>query len=105
MVELHVANVVVAGSSPVSRSFKVFFTYIIYSTARDRYYVGHCEDINLRLERHNLGFTRSTKSGVPWNMMYYETFETRVEAIRREREIKRWKSRRMIEDLIRSACE
>jgi len=59
----------------------------------------------LRLERHNQALTKSTKSGVPWKMMYHETFKTRVEANRREREIKRWKSRKMIDDLIRSERE
>lgn len=32
----------------------------------DRYYVGSTQDIDLRIERHNSGTTRSTKAGVPW---------------------------------------
>jgi predicted GIY-YIG superfamily endonuclease len=32
-----------------------FYTYILYSTSHDRYYIGQCEDLNVRLARHNSG--------------------------------------------------
>ncbi|MBS1570636.1 MAG: GIY-YIG nuclease family protein [Bacteroidetes bacterium] len=44
-----------------------FATYILYSTGKDRYYVGHAEDPHQRLERdHNGGRNKSTKAGRPW---------------------------------------
>ena len=43
-----------------------FATYILYSTGKDRYYVGHAEDPHQRLERdHNGGRNKSTKAGRP----------------------------------------
>ncbi len=42
---------------------KTHLTYIIYSEVKDQYYIGSSSvDISLRLERHNQGWTRSTKS-------------------------------------------
>ncbi|MBC8415624.1 MAG: GIY-YIG nuclease family protein [Candidatus Cloacimonetes bacterium] len=76
------------------------FTYILYSKSKDNYYVGHTHDLKLRLERHNSGWSRSTKSGIPWQLVYYEEYETKSEAIKREYEIKRKKSRRYIETMI-----
>ena len=79
-----------------------FITYIIYSEKIDRYYVGSCEDIVVRLQRHNQGRNRSTKAGVPWKLKYTEKYNTRAEAVSREMEIKRKKSRIYIDWLISS---
>ena len=78
----------------------MFYTYIIYSESRDKYYIGHTHDLELRLQRHNEGWTKSTKSGIPWKLTYFEKYKTKSEAMKREYEIKRMKSRSYIEDLI-----
>jgi len=78
----------------------VYYTYILYSITRDRYYIGSCSDLKLRLERHNAGNSRSTKSGIPWKVVYLETFNSKSEALKREYYIKRMKSRKYIESLI-----
>ena len=78
-----------------------FYTYILYSTIFDRYYVGHCEDMLARLSRHNGKMVPSTKAYVPWQLMYTESFSTRAEASAREHEIKKKKSRKYVELLIK----
>ncbi|MCH7732073.1 MAG: GIY-YIG nuclease family protein [Candidatus Marinimicrobia bacterium] len=80
----------------------MYFIYILHSNSKDCYYTGHTDDLEYRLKRHNKGMTKSTKSGIPWYFVYSEQFKTRTEAIKREIEIKRWKSRKMIENLIKS---
>jgi len=35
----------------------------------------------------------ATRSGVPWRLVYFEKFDTRAEAVRRERELKTGKGR------------
>lgn len=80
-----------------------FITYILFSPSLNRYYTGSCEHIALRLEQHNTGRNTSTKAGVPWKIVYIETFTTRAEAQSREIQIKRKKSRKYIEWLISSA--
>jgi putative endonuclease len=77
-----------------------WYTYIIYSSSTDRYYVGHTHNLSLRLERHNSGNSRSTKHGIPWEIVYFEVYPTKSEAMKREYEIKRRKSRKYIEELI-----
>ncbi len=69
----------------------MFFTYILQSKKHGGYYVGSCEDIEVRKTRHNKGLVRATKSGVPWEIIYRESFLTRAEAVRRERQIKSYK--------------
>jgi len=36
-----------------------------------------------RLQAHNSGKTKSTKYGVPWKLVYYETVETREMALKK----------------------
>ncbi|GAB5409957.1 MAG: hypothetical protein BalsKO_23220 [Balneolaceae bacterium] len=77
--------------------------YIIYSNSKDKYYVGSTSvGVGLRVRRHNEGWTRSTKSGVPWTLKFIRTFESKTEALKWERMVKRQKSRIFIEDLLNS---
>jgi len=81
----------------------MFYLYILQSEKNGRFYIGSCEDVKARLARHNAGATTSTKSARPWKVVYYEEFETRSEAMKREHEVKSKKSRRYIEVLINSS--
>ena len=66
----------------------MYFTYVLYSPAFDRIYVGQTNDIKTRVAKHNQGLVRSTKSFVPWNLIYFEKFPTRSEAMQREKQLK-----------------
>ncbi len=80
-----------------------WYTYILYSSKIDRYYVGLTKDLEWRLERHNLGWGKYTKRGITWKIVYTETYSTKTEALKREKEIKNNKSRKYIEGLIAHA--
>ncbi|MCL5020232.1 MAG: GIY-YIG nuclease family protein [Bacteroidetes bacterium] len=68
-----------------------FFVYVLRSLTRERYYVGQTDDLSDRLRRHNGGRVKSTKAYRPWSIVYFEKYETRAEAVRRERELKGFK--------------
>ncbi|MFA5573759.1 MAG: GIY-YIG nuclease family protein [Brumimicrobium sp.] len=78
----------------------MFYTYILYSAVHDRYYIGQTNDITKRLIRHNAGNVRSTKPFRPWEIVYYEEFETRKESMNREAKLKSWKSVKELKKLI-----
>ena len=80
----------------------MYYTYILKSKIKDTYYVGSCSDLALRLERHNSGNSRSTKAFIPWKIVYYEEFNNKKDAMKREYFIKRQKSKKYIENLINS---
>ena len=73
--------------------------YILYSLKLDKYYTGSCVDIKSRFRDHNAGNSTFTSIGVPWELKYYEFYPTLQEARKREREVKRKKSRKFIESL------
>ena len=74
----------------------MYYTYVIKGLNNDFYYKGHCEDIKKRLLQHNTGATDSIKMYRPFEMVCYETFETREEAIRREKYFKSAAGRRYL---------
>jgi putative endonuclease len=78
----------------------VFYLYILRSESRGHYYIGQTQDITERLTYHNSNYSKSLKNRGPWKLVYSEEFGTRREAVRRERQIKSWKDRRMIERLL-----
>ncbi|SQB47508.1 GIY-YIG nuclease family protein [Chryseobacterium jejuense] len=77
------------------------YCYILYSESLDKYYIGHsCERLQERLRKHlsnHKGFTSKAKD---WIIIYFENFNSKIEAYKREREIKAWKSKSKIQKLI-----
>ena len=80
----------------------IYFVYILYSQAKDRYYTGYTTNPEERTMEHNLGATFSTRPGRPWLLAYTEEFDNKSAAIRREKEIKGMKSHRFVKNLIES---
>jgi len=76
--------------------------YILFSSKLNKYYVGSTTDINRRIEDHNRGKEKFTSKGTPWVLVYSETFDELSVARKRERQIKKMKSRKYIESLINS---
>jgi putative endonuclease len=79
----------------------MFFIYILYSQTKDRYYVGSCEDVNKRLVKHNTNHSGFTGKTGDWIIKWVEEYTIKTDALKREKQIKLWKSRKMIENLIK----
>ncbi len=62
----------------------MFYCYVLKSLKDEKHYYGHTANLELRLDQHNRGKVKSTKSRTPFILHYYETFETKSEAARRE---------------------
>ena len=82
----------------------MYYTYILKSGTTGRFYIGSTENLEKRIKQHNdpnyIG-TKTTKNFPgPWELIYHEIFESRSEAMKREKEIKSWKDRRAILRLI-----
>ena len=80
----------------------MFIVYILQSHKTNKFYTGYTTNIEDRVEQHNNSSTLSTRPGIPWILVYTESFDNKTDAIKRENEIKRKKSRKHIESLIDS---
>ena len=78
----------------------MFHLYILLSEKTNKFYIGSTGNLSDRITRHNSGRSKATKTGIPWKLIYTEAFETRTEAIKREIEIKSWKSHARIMVLV-----
>ena len=77
-----------------------FYVFILQSKKDFSFYVGQCDDLDGRMSCHFDGLSRYTASKRPWRLLYFEVYASRLEALRRERKIKGWKSRVYLEKLI-----
>jgi putative endonuclease len=77
-----------------------FYVYILQSQTTNRYYIGQTIDIEERLTYHNANYSKSLKNRGPWKLVYQEQHPTRSAAVQRERELKAWKDRAMLERLV-----
>ncbi|MFN4083162.1 MAG: GIY-YIG nuclease family protein [Bacteroidia bacterium] len=76
---------------------------MLYSKSANKYYVSYTgEELTDRLRKHNTHHKGYTGKFRDWTIVYSETFSIKSEATQREKEIKGWKSRTKIEQLVKS---
>jgi putative endonuclease len=74
----------------------MFYVYVIRSLKTNFVYKGHCEDLEKRLQQHNAGMTESIRPYIPFELIYFEKYDTREEAIKREKYFKTAAGRRFL---------
>lgn len=77
------------------------YTYIV-RCADGTFYTGWTNDLQKRLKAHNAGKgAKYTKTRLPVELVYYETFETKQEAMSREWHLKRLSRKQKMEQIER----
>ena len=68
-----------------------YFVYLIGSlkNSKSKTYVGWTKDLNKRLNKHNLGKGAKSTKGRKWKIIYYEGFNSKKEAMKREYYLKK----------------
>ena len=66
----------------------MYFVYVIQSKIDNRLYVGFTDNLERRIGEHNSGKTKSTKAYIPWELVYFESVENRIDARKREKYFK-----------------
>ena len=81
-----------------------YHCYILYNKEIDRFYIGCTNNLEKRIIEHNFPIrtrlTYTRKQIGSWILVYSEKFSSKSEALLREKEIKKWKSKIMIKKLI-----
>ncbi len=78
-----------------------YFLYILKSLKIEKFYIGISQNPQRRLEYHNTiekGFTSRYR---PWKIVFSQEFSSKKKAAAAERKVKSWKSREMIQKVIR----
>ena len=79
-----------------------YHIYILQSVKDGRYYIGSTHDVEARLRFHNAGLQRSTKSRIPFRLVYSEIYIDMQLALFREKQIKSYKGGEAFKNLLRS---
>jgi len=66
----------------------LFYVYVIKSKKDNCCYIGSTNDLERRIEEHNAGLVFSTKSRIPFEIIYYEAYRSESDARDREKNLK-----------------
>jgi len=67
----------------------MYYFYVLQSELDKKLYYGQTTDLRKRLAEHNEGQVPSTKQRRPLEIIYYEAYNSKELAIKRERVVKR----------------
>jgi putative endonuclease len=76
----------------------MFYTYILKSLKDGSHYIGQTADLEKRLLEHNAGLSKYTSHHLPYEILYFEKFETRGEAMKRENYFKSFAGYQWLKD-------
>ena len=70
---------------------EIYYVYVLRNT-EGRLYIGFSNNLEKRVQQHQKNKGGWTSGRGPWELVYNEQFTSRVEAMRRERRLKRGKA-------------
>ncbi len=66
----------------------MYYVYILQSKLNGQFYIGYTTDLTNRLKQHNSGYTQSTAPYIPYELIYFEGYRCREDALLREKKLK-----------------
>ncbi len=78
----------------------MYTVYVLYSEKHNKIYIGLTSDLKKRLYAHNNLPKGWTKSFRPWKLVYSEQYNTKPEAMKREKQLKSHQGRDFIKNEI-----
>lgn len=77
-----------------------FYSYIIFSRDSGTFYYGYFEDIEKALEMHNADQIAPTKGKGPFVLLFSESYDNRMRAIRQSRFYRSVKGQRFLKKML-----
>lgn len=84
---------------------KFYFTYVLQSVRQKKLYIGQTANLKRRLQEHNLRQNLATKAFAPYQLIYFEGFIKRKDAINREKYLKSGWGLRSVKKLLKTHFE
>ncbi|MFH0803850.1 MAG: GIY-YIG nuclease family protein [Candidatus Tagabacteria bacterium] len=74
------------------------YIYVLQSQVNGKLYKGSTADLRKRVNEHNAGRVKSTKSSRPWILIYYEAYQNKTLARKTELFYKTSQGRRQLKN-------
>lgn len=81
----------------------MFWVYAIYNITHKKFYIGQTENLEQRIILHNIGEFKNSYTARfdgEWVLIYKEPVQERLEALRREKQLKSYQGRQFIKNYI-----
>jgi putative endonuclease len=80
----------------------MFYAYVLKSRKNGKFYSGHTENLERRISEHNTNKNKKNFTCVngPWDLVFFETFSSRAEAMKQEKFFKTGRGRGYIKEKV-----
>jgi putative endonuclease len=79
----------------------MYYTYILQSHKDSGFYTGFSEDLRKRVEAHKAGKVAATKYRLPIQLIFYEAYLNKYDALRREQYFKTSKGKSTLRAMLK----
>ena len=79
---------------------KFYYVYVLLSQKDNKFYTGSTGDLKKRLQQHVQAKVLATKNRLPVDLIFYEAYRNKYDAIRREDYLKSTKGKRTLKQLL-----
>jgi len=83
----------------------MYYTYVLQSKKDKRFYIGFTENLERRLSEHLSGKCHTTARYSEFQLIFYECFLAKEDALRRERYFKTTKGKKALSLILRDSAE
>jgi len=78
-----------------------FFTYVLRSLKDGKMYIGFTQDLRKRFQEHQNGKSTATECRRPLELIFYEAYKNKYDALRREKYFKSSKGKTTLKSMLR----
>ncbi len=79
----------------------MYYVYVLLSQKDKKFYAGVTDNLRRRLKEHNAGSEPSTRSRLPFKLIYYEACIDKNDAIAREKFLKTGMGKKYLKNRLR----
>ena len=83
----------------------MYYVYILKSGLDGDLYIAYTTDLRKRIRRHQNGEVQSTKSRLPFELIFYEAYKDNADAKRREKYLKTSKGKSTLRLMLRNSLK
>lgn len=84
---------------------KMHYVYVLKSQRFNKCYTGRSDNLKRRISEHSSGNVWTTKRMLPVELIYYEAFKSKIDAIRREKYLKTTKGKSSLKQILRESLK
>jgi len=77
------------------------YVYILLSLKDNKFYIGSTSDLRQRFAAHKNGLVNATKNRLPMELIFYEAYLDKYDAIRREDYFKSTKGKQTLRNMLK----